>query len=144
MRTVYAELSRAGIRATPNRVAVLTLFRDNPVEHFSADQIYRRLAADTESFSLASVYRTLSHLLEMGLIKSALLGDSRVIYELNRGKPHYHLVCNRCGTIRDAYDATIEAAYRSMAAEHQFAYASASAIVYGECPDCEEARRRKG
>ncbi|WP_144153274.1 Fur family transcriptional regulator [Paraburkholderia sp. BCC1885] len=142
MTTVHAELSQAGIRATPNRVAVLTLFRDHPHEHFSADQIYRRLAANTGSLSLASVYRSLTYLLDAALITSASLGNSRVIYELNRGEPHYHLVCNRCGVVRDAYDSTLKAACQSIAVEQDFTYAAASVVIFGECSDCRQKATR--
>ncbi|PXW13593.1 Fe2+ or Zn2+ uptake regulation protein [Paraburkholderia caballeronis] len=143
MRTLYAELSRAGIRATASRIAVLKLFRDHPVEHFSADQIYRRLTHDEEPLSLASVYRILSQLLGAGLITCASLGDSRVVYELNRGEPHYHLVCNHCGAIHNVTDTTLNLAYQSIAAQHQFVYASASVVVFGACPDCQAARNQK-
>jgi Fur family ferric uptake transcriptional regulator len=136
MTTVYAELSQAGIRATPHRVAVLALFRDNPVEHFSADQIYRRLAVDTGSLSLASVYRSLAYLLDAGLITSASLGNARVVYELNRGEPHYHLVCNRCSAVQDAYDPALKAACETISAEHDFHYAAASVVVFGKCSAC--------
>jgi Fur family transcriptional regulator, ferric uptake regulator len=136
MTTVYAQLSQAGIRATPHRVAILALFRDNPTEHFSADQIYRRLASDTGSLSLASVYRSLSYLLDAGLITNATLGNSRVVYELDRGEPHYHLVCNRCGAVRDAYDPSLQAACQAIAAQHDFHYTGASVVVTGECDQC--------
>lgn len=143
MSTVYADLSRAGIRATPSRVAVLAMFREHPLEHFSADQIYRRLSVGAEPISLASVYRSLAHLVEAGLVASGMLGESRVVYELNRGDPHYHLVCHRCGAIRDIHDATLAGACRSIASAHRFADVCASVVISGQCPDCQSAPRRR-
>ncbi|MEM5433881.1 transcriptional repressor [Paraburkholderia diazotrophica] len=146
MIAIYAALKTAGLRPTSSRAAVLKLFHDFPNEHFGADQVFRRLSQDTEACSLASVYRALAQLHEADLISSASLGDARIVYELNRGKRHYHLVCNRCGRIQDAYDPGLEEQQAKIAAEHHFHYSSSNLVIFGRCDECvglpvESARR---
>ncbi|MBN3852906.1 transcriptional repressor [Paraburkholderia sp. Ac-20340] len=139
MRAIYADLKRARMRPTSSRVAVLQLFHENPNEHMTADQVFRRVPPDTEQCSLASVYRALAQLLEAGLITNAWIGEQRVVYELNRGTRHSHLVCNDCGTIRDIDDSELEAQHATIAAAREFTYTSASLVIFGRCAHCAAA-----
>jgi Fur family ferric uptake transcriptional regulator len=136
MIAIYAALKAAGLRPTASRAAVYRLFHELPNEHFTADQVYRKLTREPEPCSLASVYRALAHLHDADLITSASLGDARVVYEFNRGQRHYHLVCNRCGRIQDAYDPTLEQQQAKIAADHRFQFASASLVIFGRCEAC--------
>jgi Fur family ferric uptake transcriptional regulator len=137
MIAIYAALKTAGLRPTSSRAAVLKLFHAFPNEHFTADQVYRKLSHEAEPCSLASVYRALAQLHEADLITNASLGDARIVYELNRGQRHYHLVCNRCGRIQDAYDPGLEQQQAKIAADHQFHYANSNLVIFGRCADCE-------
>jgi Fur family transcriptional regulator, ferric uptake regulator len=136
MIAIYGALKMVGLRPTSSRVAVLRLFHEFPNEHFGADQVFRKLSNDTEPCSLASVYRALSQLHEADLITSASLGDARIVYELNRGARHYHLVCNRCGRIQDAYDPGLEQQQIRIAADHNFQFTGANLVIFGRCADC--------
>ncbi len=132
------------MRPTSSRVAVLQLFHEFPTEHMTADQVFRRVPPDTEQCSLASVYRALAQLLEAGLITNAWIGEQRVVYELNRGTRHSHLVCNDCGTIRDIDDSELESQHAMIAATREFSYASASLVIFGRCAQCEAALEAGG
>ncbi|WP_321876449.1 Fur family transcriptional regulator [Paraburkholderia bannensis] len=144
MRAIYADLKRARMRPTSSRVAVLQLFHEFPTEHMTADQVFRRVPPDTEQCSLASVYRALAQLLEAGLITNAWIGEQRVVYELNRGTRHSHLVCNDCGTIRDIDDSELEMQHATIAAAREFSYTSASLVIFGRCAQCEAALEAGG
>lgn len=138
MIPIYAALKAAGLRPTSSRMAVLKLFHDLPDQHFFADQVYRRLADQEEPCSLASVYRALNQLHEADLILSASLGETRVVYEMNRGQRHNHLVCDRCGRIQDAYDLNLERRLAEMAASLDFHYASSNLVIFGNCAECSK------
>jgi Fur family transcriptional regulator, ferric uptake regulator len=144
MRAIYADLKRARMRPTSSRVAVLQLFHEFPTEHMTADQVFRRVPPDTEQCSLASVYRALAQLLEAGLITNAWIGEQRVVYELNRGTRHSHLVCNDCGAIRDIDDSELETQHAAIAAAREFSYTSASLVIFGRCSTCEKALEAGG
>jgi Fur family transcriptional regulator, ferric uptake regulator len=137
MRAIYADLKRARMRPTSSRVAVLRLFHEFPNEHMTADQVFRRVPPDTEQCSLASVYRALSQLLEAGLITNAWIGEQRVVYELNRGTRHSHLVCNDCGEVSDIDDTELESQHETIAGARGFRYTSASLVIFGRCAHCE-------
>src|SRR5438128_12125911 len=92
-------LPAAGIRVTPQRLAVYEVLRESG-DHLSAETIFQRVRATQPSLSLATVYRTLEMLRDAGLAVEGRLGDSRNFYETNV-EPHFHLVCIDCHTVRD-------------------------------------------
>jgi Fur family transcriptional regulator, ferric uptake regulator len=137
MKAIYADLKRARMRPTSSRVAVLQLFHEFPCEHMTADQVFRRIPPETEQCSLASVYRALAQLVEADLITNAWIGEQRVVYELNRGKRHSHLVCSDCGTIRDIDETELESQHEEIAVAREFRYSSSSLVIFGRCKQCE-------
>jgi Fur family ferric uptake transcriptional regulator len=139
MRTVYSELKSARLRPTSSRVAVLKVFHDAPNEHLTADQVFRRIAKDVEQCSLASVYRALAQLMESSLLDSTWVGETRVVYELGRGQPHAHLVCESCKTVVDIDEPALQEQHAAIAAAKRFRYTHSSLVVFGLCAQCAAA-----
>ncbi|WP_174984083.1 Fur family transcriptional regulator [Burkholderia lata] len=137
MKAIYTELARVGIRPTASRFSVLKLFRDNPAAHFSVEQIYRMLSGGPEPFSLASTYRALATFAESGLVTSASLGNAGVVYELNRGRHHHHLVCRRCTAICDIYEDALTSQLEHIASHNHYRYEEASIVITGTCSACQ-------
>ena len=69
-------LREAGLRVTQQRMALLSILMD-AADHPNADELLARARDLDDSMSLATVYRTLSALVEAGLIrKLSLEGES--------------------------------------------------------------------
>ncbi|WP_082722258.1 transcriptional repressor [Burkholderia mayonis] len=79
----------------------------------------------------------MSTFLERGLVTSASLGDSRVVYELNRGKDHHHLVCRKCGALCDLYEDELNEQFERIASGRRFKFHAASLVIAGVCPECQ-------
>lgn len=90
-------LRRIGLRATPQRLAVLAALEALP--HPDADSVWAAVQQSHPSVSLATVYNTLERLGEAGLIQALRVGERRR-YDA-RPDPHYHLYCRRCQTLVD-------------------------------------------
>lgn len=98
---------RCGLRFTAAREAVLTVLK-NTSEHLSAEDIYMRAHRINANVGLATIYRTLDALVELGIVSKHDFGQGHARYELitRRGQTeshHHHLVCTECGRIID-YD----------------------------------------
>ena len=93
-----ASLRAQGRRITAQRRLVLDVI-ENSEEHLDAEAIYRRAHAKDERISLATVYRTLAVLKEMGLVTQRYLasGHEREYYEPVGAPEHYHFTCRQCG-----------------------------------------------
>jgi Fe2+ or Zn2+ uptake regulation protein len=68
--------------------------------HPTADWVYERLKGEFPNLSLGTVYRNLNILMEQGLIRKIDFGSTFDRFDANTG-PHYHFVCERCGSIID-------------------------------------------
>lgn len=68
--------------------------------HPTADWIYGQLKGEFPNLSMGTIYRNLNILNEQGLIKKIDFGSTFDRFDANTG-PHYHFVCERCGSIID-------------------------------------------
>jgi len=86
-------------RQSKHRDRILELLRSTDT-HPTADWIYDQLKKEFPQLSLGTVYRNLSMLIDMGLVKKIHFGSTFDRFEANT-KPHYHLICESCGKIID-------------------------------------------
>ena len=68
--------------------------------HPTADWLYQKLKKEFTSLSLGTVYRNLNILVEQKLIQKLPFGSTYDRYEAIKS-PHYHLVCETCGCVKD-------------------------------------------
>jgi len=89
-------LRRVGIRATRQRVALLTILAraQGPV---AVEEITR---AGRQAFDLTTAYRTFDAFVLAGIARRIELAQGRALYELAT-EHHHHAVCTTCGTIAD-------------------------------------------
>lgn len=87
-------LRRLGLRSTPQRRAILAVFRGGRTEHLSADEVYSQAMRQLPDLSRATVYATLAEFSELGLL-SAFGSPEPVRYE-TAVEPHAHLRCHVC------------------------------------------------
>jgi Fe2+ or Zn2+ uptake regulation protein len=92
------DLKRAGLKMTPQRIAIVRLFADDD-SHPTAQTLFERLRPEFPSMSFATVYNTLDALADAGLSNTLRLG-SAARFDPNT-TPHHHAVCERCGAVRD-------------------------------------------
>lgn len=90
--------------------------------------------------SRATVYRTLTKLVDAGLLRRIDYG-SRTIYDHDYGYPaHDHLVCEQCGAMIEFHSNEVDEVLKRVAAENGFQAASRSLVVRGTCGECNRAR----
>lgn len=69
-------------------------------DHPTADTIYMNVRKSYPNISLGTVYRNLTLLAEIGEISRIRIGDCVDHFDGDT-KPHYHFICNHCGSILD-------------------------------------------
>jgi len=134
----------AGFRLTLPRQAILNVFAENP-KHLSAEEIFLSVHKNYPGIGLATVYRTLDLLTQMGLILKFDFGDGRSRYELASGaikEHHHHMVCTRCGRIIDYGDFMeqevefMKGLEAELSKKHKFKINSHQIHFYGLCERC--------
>lgn len=88
------------------RVIIKSLIRAD--DHPDVEQIHKRASDVDNKISIATVYRTMRLLDEMGIVKRHDFGDGRARYEHDNDEHHDHLIDMRSGKIIEFFDEEIE------------------------------------
>jgi Fur family ferric uptake transcriptional regulator len=113
-------------------------------EHFDADQLLLDLSRKSagRKVSRPTVYRTLSEMVDAGLLRKMVLGG-RAVYEHDYGYPqHDHLHCTECGKLIEFSSDELMKLREAVAREHNFRVTGHRLIISGVCPQCRAARTR--
>lgn len=133
------KLHRYGLKATAARTRVLELIRSSPRRHVSAEDIYRLVLDENMAISLATVYRVLSELEQVGILTRSTFQAGKAVFEVNDGKRHDHLICIGCGTVDEFHDPAIERRRLAVAVEHGYEPRDYRLTLFGLCPKCKPA-----
>ena len=99
MAKVIDKCLEAGVRMTHQRRIIIELI-DEADDHPDVETIYRRAIAIDRTISLATIYRTVGVLEEVGVIEKLEVGDGKARYEM-AGDHHEHLVDVDSGEIHE-------------------------------------------
>ena len=132
-------LRRAGLRLTPQRVAVCAALAGSRT-HPTAQTLYATLRPRFGTLSRATVYNTLQALVGAGLIHElGTAGDGAIHYDADRS-PHVHLVCVRCHRLEDFPTVSLANVAGRVARGSGYELQGARVVYYGVCPHCRRAR----
>ncbi|MEA3431825.1 MAG: Fur family transcriptional regulator [candidate division WOR-3 bacterium] len=126
-------LKSKGLKFTPERRAILKeIFSFH--EHFNVDQLYERLG---RRISRATIYRTLSLLIESKLIEEIFRCQDRTSYEHIFGHPHHdHMLCIKCGKVIEFREDKIEKLQKAVCERHNFKSVEHRLVIKGYCEEC--------
>ncbi len=136
-------LKRRGLKYTYERSLILdTVLSKNGL--FEADELVEDLAGAEARVSKATVYRTLKHLLESGIISEELIEPSRAHYRLAFGQqPQGHLVCLETHRVVEFPSRELDELMRKVCAEHGYDPVSHRFVIYGVSPEAAKAEGEK-
>lgn len=117
------------------RELIIELLRST-TEHPTAETVYRALKSEYSRLSLATVYRNLNQLCEMGIIKKLHIADSPDRFDGNTAT-HYHLCCKVCKSVIDI-EVSIDdfRILQSITTQHHIS--GCDIVFYGTCAQCIE------
>ncbi|MBX3412107.1 MAG: transcriptional repressor [Pirellulales bacterium] len=136
-------LQSRGKRATQQRRSIVEhVFSHH--EHFDAEALLAELQQGGNRYKVSrpTVYRTLSELVDAGLLRKMNL-SGRSVYEHDYGYPqHDHLHCQRCDKLIEFHSDEVKQIRDAVAREHQFRAAGHRLIIHGVCAECSRPPRR--
>lgn len=127
----------AGRRLTPQRRLILEVLKESD-EHLDADELYDQAKARTPDISLATVYRTLAVLKEMGLVDEHRLGEGHCHYEAMRAEPHYHFTCRDCGKVIEFDTVLVAQIEQELSKRERVCVTGAHLHLTGYCAQCKD------
>jgi Fur family peroxide stress response transcriptional regulator len=130
------KLKEIGLKVTPQRQAILKLLEGNQT-HPSAERIYSEILRQFPGISFATVYNTLSKLVEAGEIQELDIDPNKKRFDPCI-KSHYHFYCKVCGKVFDlVYDAPLPLNIKKIDG-HQVDAIQLN--LKGVCKDCRRKR----
>ena len=130
------ELAVAGHKTGGARDAVVALLSEQDC-CLSAQDIYDRLRERDRAVGLASVYRALDVLTQLGLTRRVDVGGTAA-YEpaAPGGEHHHHAICDRCGKMDAFEDEELEALIDGVAKRLGYEVGEHDIVLRGSCPEC--------
>ena len=104
-------------------------------EHPTAEMVYAEVKLKMPSISLATVYRNLNSLVEMGAIRRLSMPDGPDRFDGWKGR-HYHMVCDSCGCVVDVKSDALREMDRMLEQQYGFQVRDHDLLVYGVCKQC--------
>ncbi|MBA3375844.1 MAG: transcriptional repressor [Actinobacteria bacterium] len=106
----------------------------------SAQEIHDGVRGAGSRVGVASVYRTLEGLDDLGLVQRVDLGDGTSRFERvdPRGDHHHHLVCDDCGKVEPFEDTALEQALERIAGGRGYEVAAHDVVLRGACGNCRD------
>ena len=125
-------------KITGPRAAILEILRRHP-HPLTNREIYSEMPADR--CDLATIYRAMHLLEEMGMVKRFDFGDGAARFELvGEGDDghHHHLVCTKCSEVVEIDDCFPEKIERQIAEKNGFRAVTHKLEFFGICPECQK------
>lgn len=136
-----ALLKEKGLKITSQREAVLTVLKERPDQHLTAEEIYDIVRRDNPDIGLATVYRTITLLCDMGIIDKLSLDDGFIRYEIAIEQPgkhrHHHLICLRCHKVISFELDLMEPLETEIKKRTGFDVCDHEVKMYGYCKECQ-------
>ena len=130
------ELRKVGLKVTTPRLKVLELLDGSSV-HLSAEAIYQQLKDQGDDVGLATVYRVLTQFEAAGLVRRHHFEGGYSVFEMEADDHHDHLVCVKCGTVKEFFDHEIEKRQEKIAEDFGFKPTDHEHTIYGVCGRCQ-------
>ena len=104
----------------------------------SAQEIADRLRESGNDVGIASVYRAIDLLHELGLVQRVELGEGPARYEpmVPGGEHHHHAVCDVCGRVTPFEDERLERQLEQLAGRLEHSMRGHDLIIHGACSRC--------
>ncbi|NLO40117.1 MAG: transcriptional repressor [Ruminiclostridium sp.] len=132
-------LREKGYKITKQRKAVLDIVMEHDGEHLSSQEIYELVKQRCPDVGVATVYRTLPVLEELGYVYAVDLEDGCTRYELQKKEQihrHHHLLCESCGKVTEVEDDLLDEIEDKVFSKYGFTIKDHKVKFYGVCKDC--------
>lgn len=135
MSDLLERLRGRGWRMTSQRRVVAEVLDGDHV-HLTADEVHARAVQRLPEISRATVYNTLRELVSLDEVIEVSTDGRAKRYDPNAHHPHQHLVCSRCGTIRDVHPIGDPLAALPQEERFGFTMSEVEVTYRGLCPSC--------
>ena len=133
--SIVQKIKENNQRLTPQRLAIIKILAQSE-GHPSVERIYQQLSDDFPTMSLATVYKTVSLVKDLGELLELGFSDGSNRYDGNKPYPHPHVICVRCKKIIDPDLASLEDIKEEVTVKTGFEILTHRLDFFGICREC--------
>lgn len=122
-----------GLRYTTQKKSVIQALQHTPQ---TVREIFEAINVGKQKPDKATVYRILSGLMKLGIVKEVLFSAREKRYELATESHHHHLICELCGVISDVAICE-DLLLKEVQNKTSFKIRSHSLEFFGVCNSCQ-------
>ncbi len=133
----------AGKYRTEQKRVLLAYMKAHSEEALPIEEWCERMRTETAAEAVpgkSTVYRIMPKLVEEGLVKRFVNGNSRkFLYQMVCGEHcgnHLHMKCSVCGKLYHMEDAESEAFLWQIMRKHHFQVDGGNTVLFGQCEGC--------
>ena len=133
-------LRQHGFRLTPQREAVLEALHELKGCTTTAEQLHEHARQADGGIDLATVYRTLELLADLGFAKCIQTGQKERLWEFLGAEehPHPHMLCRACGRLTGLEEADVSELRDGLRRRYGFEPSLGDLTIPGLCPECRQ------
>ncbi len=105
--------------------------------HPTAEQVYEQVVQRLPNISRATVYRNLSTMAELGLLRRIGVPGGADHYD-HTLEDHHHILCSGCGVLEDIWmELPTQHLQQVAQSQSMFSIQGCQLVFYGLCPACQ-------
>ena len=135
--SMLTKLREQKFRVTPQRIAVLKILSLSK-GHPSVEDVYAHVKRDFPTTSLATLYKTMTLLKELGEVLELGFPEGSNRYDGSKPFPHPHVVCTGCKSIVDPDLESLAVMTAEVSEQTGYKVVNHRMDFYGLCPDCQK------
>ncbi|NIP39169.1 MAG: transcriptional repressor [Candidatus Dadabacteria bacterium] len=125
-----------GLKCTPQRIAVFKVIEESKT-HLSIEKIHEEVKKVLSNVGLATVYRTLDSLIDLGLIEKVHLEDGCHNFTSALSGHRHAVVCKVCDQIVEYEDCPLDGIKDQVSEKTGFEIDSHYLQLFGTCRQCQ-------
>lgn len=130
-------LKDRGYRLTPQRAIILEAL-EGLSGHLTAEDVFEAVQKTNPYISLATIYRTLDLLEELGLVVKSNMGTATASYAIHTHNDHHHAVCRVCERVIELPHDFFQGNVDKLRTDYNFIADTKHVVVFGWCAACHE------
>ena len=137
---ILNKFKEKGYKFTLQRKVVVDMLLENKGKHMCTEDIYTLAKKKCPEIGLATVYRTLQLLEELGAVNKLNFDDGCSRYELSqqdKDHQHHHLICISCGRVQEVEDDLLEHLEEKIEEKNLFKVIDHRVKFFGLCSSCK-------
>ena len=138
LKLILDNLRTKGFKITTQRIKVIEILVDKADTHYTVEELYMEVNKIYPQIGLATVYRTVNLLNEIGLIAKLDFHDGVDRYELITNEHHHHhLICKICGKVIEVEGDFLDDIEEKISKKYEFEIEGHYLKFFGLCNECK-------